>query len=615
MPQHPLFNKPMFYHHPLLFKLEGKSISNEPEAMSVLNPAKISPNSGARSTLHGGVIDALYAMAMKKLTLLNLGSGTYSCEEPMTLNGTPLGTYVLSVMSQNGEFKAATVNPSIGMQCQPLPPVGQKLLDGIPCEAIYAPLIMLVAEQTPPVLTDAELVINAFEKGICLDEGTATHPATKESIAARMALFRVCDAVYYAVQNGSVKPKIDNGNIDIMNNASLAAGAYGSNNVVKGYKPPVVICGVVDGSAGKSSRPKTIGEAKRKYEKFRDAQNIPEEDRKYIPQFPDEYPFPPEVDRIATKYVGTMGSKMPMVNFMWRGVTGYGKSTGVELLAAALGLPLLRITCHSSMEAQDFLAQFVPNTDHHLDSVSLPTFEEMLYDPEGSYEQLTGVSKEGASSQECLAAYGEAVARQSGDNHGKSNLFKLVTSDFVMALVKGYIVEVQELSTIRDAGVMVSLNEYDRPGAIIPLVDGRKVKRHERAMVVYTDNPGYAGRHKLDQAVVRRFRMVIDSYELDKKDVIARVKYNTGFDDDVILEGMYELWKDLQKFCKQHDYTEGDTSFMGLMDWAMAVKADNMANMRENCLMCLVAKATSDMEEQQKIITGVLDKSKLFKAV
>ena len=69
--------------------------------------------------------------------------------------------------------------------------------------------------------------------------------------------------------------------------------------------------------------------------------------------------------------------------------------------------------------------------------------------------------------------------------------YKFVESNYVKALEHGYIVEVQEISRIRDAGVLVGLNEYDRAGAMIPLVDGRFVRRHPDAMVVYTDIMGF----------------------------------------------------------------------------------------------------------------------------
>ena len=52
-----------------------------------------------------------------------------------------------------------------------------------------------------------------------------------------------------------------------------------------------------------------------------------------------------------------------MNNFMWRGITSYGKSTGVELMAGFLNIPLLRMTCNSTMETQNFLSDIIPDTD------------------------------------------------------------------------------------------------------------------------------------------------------------------------------------------------------------------------------------------------------------
>lgn len=91
-----------------------------------------------------------------------------------------------------------------------------------------------------------------------------------------------------------------------------------------------------------------------------------------IPSFPDDYPLPPEAVKIARRFVGTKDSKRPMRNFLWRGITSYGKSTGVEMIAAMLGIPLLRVTCNSTMETQNFLSDFVPDSGSETSVNSAP---------------------------------------------------------------------------------------------------------------------------------------------------------------------------------------------------------------------------------------------------
>lgn len=609
----------------LAYPIKGAMLTHDDAGRSSFHPDKGKEDTRSGAVLTVNTINALYYMSGENISVFQPGKGTYSCEFPLSFaDGSPNGRYLLVMLSDNGTFKAGISNPSDNdpFKLNPIPPVGAKLLGGVTSPttsegdrvyfgALFVPLIMLLKDLDPSLATDVDMVCEAMRQNKDLSEGTS-------SSAERFALFRVCDAVYRAVEpskrngNGLSTPVVDKGNIAILGAGTVKAGGAGGEWIL-GNKNPAVLLGHATKKTMMGT-PKTVGEAKKMFEGFRNLQKIPAEDENFIRSFPDDFPVPKEVITIAEKYVDNLHSALPMVNFAWRGVTGYGKSTGVELLSCILGLPLMRITCHSSMEAPDFLAKFVPASDETTaPHVEMPPYEVLMFDPETAYQMITGVPKAGVSTKDCLDAFALSSFKEAeAKAHSGNQRFKLVESDFVTALTKGYIVEVQEMSTIRDAGVMVSLNEYDRPGAIIPLVDGRKLTRHERAMVVYTDNPGYAGRHQMDQAVIRRFNLIIDSYTLRKEDVIARVKYKTGFTEDDILEKMYDVWYNLKSFCMEQEYTEGDTSFMSLMYWANAVKDNPYLHLRDYAIMCMVNKATSDQEEQEKIISAVIDTNPLF---
>ena len=175
----------------------------------------------------------------------------------------------------------------------------------------------------------------------------------------------------------------------------------------------------------------------------------------------------------------------------------------------------------------------------------------------------------------------------------------------MVALSRGYILEIQEFSRIKDSGVLVGLNEYDRPGAMIPLVDGGYTRRSENALIVWTDNIGYASCRPVDPSVIRRWSMVIDSYDLPKEDVLARVVYNTKFADKDLLDKMYEKWVTLQAFLSDKDITEGSCSVTELEMWAAAVMLDGYKNLAENAESTLISKATSDRKEQELIRSSV----------
>ncbi len=420
----------------------------------------------------------------------------------------------------------------------------------------------------------------------------------------------ITNVVYHSLKSGGKMAGLGGitaGSVTPLTDTTIKSGAVGGTIV---YGKPKYAAGTVTATASAGIKEVLFKEAKDMFKSFADTHSWSAEEEELIPTFPDDYPVPQEAIRMASLYIGTKGTRRPMVNFLWRGITSYGKSTGVEMLAAMLRMPLVRMTCSSTMETQDFLSTFVPCSSTAALSATLPTFDDMNFDPESSYEMMTGTKKDGATQEDCLAAYANAVAERAVAAAGKEtskSLFKVVESNYVKALRKGWIVEVQEMSRIRDAGVLVGLNEFDRAGARIPMVDGTSVTRHVDSIVIYTDNVGYVSCKPVDPSVLRRCSVVFDSYEIPKETALARVRYNTGFDDDTLLETMYDTWQSVADYCAEKDISDGSISLTELEMWAACVKADGYSHLLENARSCVVAKATSDISEQKEIMSTVIN--------
>lgn len=413
--------------------------------------------------------------------------------------------------------------------------------------------------------------------------------------------FFLCDSIYQYVNysGGQLNVNIpDDLNIPLISRQKVEKGIYKGTTIVGN---PVIFAGdsgvLSSSTTGKTHL--TMKEAKKEFKNFANSRKWTEDEKSLIPSFPDDFPIPPEALKIARRYINTKKDIRPQVNFMWRGITSYGKSTGVECIACMLNVPLVRMTCHTNMETQQFLSDFVPDTAIVSSGSKLPDFDSMRYDPVGTYEELTGIHDESATHDMCLKAFGEAFAK----SLSSTPRFKHVESNFVKGLSRGYIVEVQECSRIKDSGVLVGLNEYDRPGSVIPLIDGTYSKRDENAMVIYTDNVGYASCRAMDPSVIRRMAFIIDSYEMPKADVLARVKYNTKVEDTTILESCYKIWEQIKEFAKEHDIEEGDISVTELEMLVQAIKYDGMGLLRENVRECIISKATSDIDEQEELLS------------
>ena len=102
----------------------------------------------------------------------------------------------------------------------------------------------------------------------------------------------------------------------------------------------------------------TIAEAKAEFSAYSANRQWTKAEQMMIPYFPDDTPVMPETIRIAKRILGTREAVNPVCNMMWRGVTSYGKSTGVKQLACILNIPLLILTCHPGMEISEFKSTY-----------------------------------------------------------------------------------------------------------------------------------------------------------------------------------------------------------------------------------------------------------------
>ena len=355
----------------------------------------------------------------------------------------------------------------------------------------------------------------------------------------------------------------------------------------------------------------TLGEAKKSFSQFTSARKWTEREKSMIPQMPEDAPIMPEVYDICESIIATSKSVNPWRNLMWRGETGCGKTFGCRQVAYCLQIPLVTIVCHPAMEAEDFRSILVPRAETNVeleDANSMPTpatqtdlptpdefFSLALMDTEMAEQKLFG-KVSGLELEDLLAAYTKAYvsSKKPAENTG----FCHILSPYMEALMKGYMVEIQEASRIRDPGVLVSLNDYERAGSRIQLLDGTVSYRHPDAICIITDNVGYAGCRKLDQSVIRRQAMIVDSKELSEEVLCARTMANTGADKSLV-EKAYRMWSAARAYCAEQEITEGSVSPVELERLVqllqMGVKPD-IAFER-----CVISKASSDPEEQQDI--------------
>lgn len=489
--------------------------------------------------------------------------------------------HIEACITTNAGVSSAEITPQIAQDCDFAP--------------LYACLIMLLKDSANIPGIDALTSATLSAKFEEIEAVYQQHHDLNDLLQIEMSIRWISDLMYEIFRTGIIRANFCAGSVTKISANSLKQHRY-AGDVVCGK------CPILNGETVQAVTRKSITaiEAKELFADYAKTRHWSPAEEKFIPQFPDNYPVLPETVEIAKAIIDTKDLKVPFKNFLWQGVTGYGKSTGVEMLAYILHTPLLRLTCYTNMEAQDFLSQFVPDNSSAAAIKGLPSFLEISADPEGAYERMTGKSKPGVSCEEV-----QRVAYSVAQSAEKGSKFKLVESNYVKALRRGYICEVQEISRIKEAGTMVTINELDKAGHVIPLANGDYAKRHPDAIVIYTDNIGYRSCRPVDPSVMRRMDVVKTNAELTPDVVMSRVKYNTGIQNDKLLKQMMNVWFAAIKYCKENEISDGEISINDLERWVIMNAINGMPMLRRDFKETVIAKVSPDMATRDEVMDAM----------
>lgn len=356
-----------------------------------------------------------------------------------------------------------------------------------------------------------------------------------------------------------------------------------------------------------------------------------------IPKLPEWYIIPPEVVDICKHAQKTTGRPMQMRNFLLRGPAGTGKTMGAKAIAAGLGLPYMKYTCSANTEIFDFTGMIFPETDavstgsSELDRereilksmggisyanvaklMRLPDLDDMDYDPAGVYQALTGVENLAATVQECMSVVLEkvtekvqALSKRAENRQSSGQNYTYVETDFVKALKHGYLVEVQEPSTIIQPGVLVGLNSLLEQEGSITLPTGEIIRRHPDTVVIVTTNVSYEGCRSMNQSVVDRMSLVKDIELPEPEVMVQRAMAVTGCADEYLVSQMVQVVNDMADYCRKNSITDGACGMRSLIDWV--ISAEISGDPYLSAKYTVISKATADEEDREALITTILD--------
>lgn len=484
----------------------------------------------------------------------------------------------------------------------------------------------------PMLMQDDEFKEN-FE--VYQDELNAGYPHMDKA-TEYMAL--MCDNAYRRIKDDScaahIKVNVDKaGNLMRVSQTHLDSGSFTPTTVLAGEFKIFA----QTGPAQIYSATETIDHADFEGQYVLNKRTFTPQETMLIPKLPEWYIIPKEVVDICKHAKATTGKSMQMRNFLLRGPAGTGKTMGAKAIAAGLGLPYMKYTCSANTEIFDFVGMIFPDSEDastgnaQLDAeretlkqmgginyanvsklMKLPDLDDMDYDPAGVYMALTGVENAAATSQDCMSIVLDRVtekvrelSKTVKDKSSSGQTYRYVETDFVKALKHGYVIEIQEPSTIVQPGVLVGLNSLLEQSGSITLPTGEVIQRHPDAVVVVTTNTSYEGCRGMNQSVLDRMSLVRD-VELPSPEVMAqRAMSVTGATDEYEVSKMVQVVNDPAEYCRKNSITDGSYGMRSLIDWI--ISSEITGDVYESALYTIISKATADELDREALISTVLE--------
>ncbi|NQX64770.1 AAA family ATPase [Paenibacillus alba] len=289
--------------------------------------------------------------------------------------------------------------------------------------------------------------------------------------------------------------------------------------------------------------------------------------------------------------------EMKIANILLEGDAGSGKTQLAKALSADLGLPYTKVTCFADMDKSDIIGSILP-------VISYERLEEMQSEDQlvlkAIYESdsfqstseivmnVLGISQEQAALK--MKRLLKMMAQNTEDNVVE---YRFYPSEIVRAFQKGYLLEIQEPTVIRDAAVLMALNSALELDGSINLPT-EIIHRHPDFIAIITTNRSYTGTRPLNEALRDRIQHS-EKMDLPTKDMmIERAMAKTEYRNQKVLGLLADIIILLDKTARASGI-KGVAGMRSYFYWADAVAEG--ASARESLYHKVIYKITTDSEE------------------
>ncbi|MBP1995514.1 AAA family ATPase [Paenibacillus eucommiae] len=289
--------------------------------------------------------------------------------------------------------------------------------------------------------------------------------------------------------------------------------------------------------------------------------------------------------------------EMKIANILLEGDAGSGKTQLAKALSADLGLPYTKVTCFADMDKSDIIGAILPVISSDRIETMEPAEQivlKALYENDGfqsAAEILMNVL--GVTQEQAALKMKQLLKRLQQNTKGEEVEYRFYPSEIVRAYQKGYLLEIQEPTVIRDAAVLMALNSALELDGSINLPT-EIIRRHPDFIAVITTNRSYAGTRPLNESLRDRVQHT-EKMDLPTKEImIERAISKTGYKDEKVLDVLAEMIIVLDRTARVNAI-KGVAGMRSFFYWVDAVAGG--ASAKESLYHKVIYKITTDSEE------------------
>ncbi|WP_326932250.1 AAA family ATPase [Enterococcus avium] len=311
--------------------------------------------------------------------------------------------------------------------------------------------------------------------------------------------------------------------------------------------------------------------------------------------------------RIASEIKNNwLDPEMKIMNVLLEGDAGSGKTQLARALSGDLQLPYTKVTCFADMDKTDVFGALLPvvSTDSDEDQELLET----IYQTDSLQEVLSVIATHfQIDANQAKERLSKLIERIDQADNTTSVEYKFYPSEIVRAMQKGYLLEIQEPTVIRDASVLVALNSALEPNGLLNIPTGI-IRRHPDCVVIITTNRNYQGNRPLNESLRDRVQHA-EKMDLPTIEVmIDRAMAKTNFTDYDYLEIMAKIIRLLDETAKANAI-KGVAGMRSYFFWVNSLKQGQ--DPLESIFPKVLYKLTTD-ENELKILQDALEQSRLL---